>query len=70
MRGYDAITPLRIIIELVDSISRDGPDMPYMYKKVNISEQINLTYIFMMIDLHQNSYLSSPEIPMETIRYA
>ena len=59
---------IHIIIESVNSISRDGPDMPYNYvihyKKVNNSEQIKAKILnFHIRDLHPNTYLSSPNRP-------
>ena len=66
------------MIELVESISRDGPDVPYIHIHVyvnyalqngNNSEQLKCLKIFNfhIHDLCQNIYLS---IPYTSIRYA
>ena len=63
-----------MIIESVDSISRDGPDMPYVkYITKTLITQSNLNFKIYNLHIHnlrQNTYLSSSNTFMEMIRYA
>ena len=60
-----------IIIELVDSISRDGPDSPICvihYKNADNSVQLTLGLSNLhILDLEKISYPTSPRMSMETV---
>ena len=64
-----------IIIESVDSVSRDGPDTPiYIYNTLQKAKYLGLgiitCFITLKLDVWWNTFLSSPRSLINTVEYA